>query len=131
MNDPLNNFISNIAKMRQAVIKSGGRPNTLKISQQAIEKCKLFGMDIEVVSSVVLPDGVDCMVFEDSDRNIHIHNWLIVRSDVRYRDEYANEFIIDFYRCECGAGGRVKTPKAEYDKGNKVLGITEDKENTI
>lgn len=56
---------------------------------------------------------------------VHAHDWLIVRSDIRYRDQDGNEFIIDFYRCECGAGGKVTTPKAEYDKGNKKLGIEE------
>lgn len=62
---------------------------------------------------------------------VHQHDWVIVKSNVHFYDEHRNEFIIDFYRCECGAGGRVKTPKAEYDKGNKVLGITEDKEDMI
>lgn len=56
---------------------------------------------------------------------MHEHEWVIVKDNVRFREEDGSEFIIDFYRCKCGAGGRVKTPKAEYDKGNKVLGITE------
>lgn len=56
--------------MRQKVIQSGGIPTTLKISQSAIEKVKLFGMDIEVVSSVILPKGVEFMVIEDRDKLI-------------------------------------------------------------
>ena len=70
MNDPMTNFVKQVAQMRQAVIDAGGRPNTLKISQQAIENIKLFGMDIEVVSSVVLPDGIDFMVIDDKDKNL-------------------------------------------------------------
>lgn len=56
---------------------------------------------------------------------IHEHDWLIVHSNVRYRDEYANELVIDFYRCSCGAGGRVVTPKAVFDQGMMTLGIEE------
>lgn len=56
----------------------------------------------------------------------HEHDWLIVYADMRYRDEYSNEFVIDFYRCECGAGGRVVTPKTIFDQGMKTLGISED-----
>ena len=70
MNDPLTSFVTHVAEMRQRVIEAGGKPNTLKISQQAIERIKLFGMDIEVVSSVVLPDGVDFMVIEDKDKTL-------------------------------------------------------------
>jgi len=61
-------IITMVAEARQAVIKAGGRPTTLKISLDAIEKTKLFGMDIEVVSSVVMPEGVDFMVIEDKDK---------------------------------------------------------------
>lgn len=63
-------FIKNVEEMRQKVIQSGGIPTTLKISQSAIEKVKLFGMDIEVVSSVILPKGVEFMVIEDRDKLI-------------------------------------------------------------
>lgn len=70
MNDMLEAFVKAVQKGRHAVIEAGGRPNTLKISQEAIEKVKLFGMDIEVVSSVVLPEGVDFMVIEDRDKII-------------------------------------------------------------
>ena len=68
MNDQLKRFIKNVADSRQLVINSGGRPDTLKISKQVIEKIKLFGMDIEVVSSTVLPDGVDFVVVQDKDK---------------------------------------------------------------
>ena len=57
------------------------------------------------------------------DKLVHAHDWLAVESDIRYRDEYGGEFVIDYYRCECGAAGRVVTPRAEYDKGNRTLGI--------
>lgn len=70
MNDMLSKFVANVAHMRQAVIQAGGQPNTLKISQQSIEKIKLFGMNIEIVSSVVLPDGVEMMVIDDKDKRI-------------------------------------------------------------
>lgn len=130
MNDIFSDFVNNVRKMRQAVIDAGGRPTTIKISQSAIEEIKLFGMNIEIVSPVLMPKDVKVIVVEDKDM-LHQHDWLIVKADVRYRDTYLNEFVIDFYRCYCGAGGRVKTPLAEYRKGNKVLGITEIKEDTI
>lgn len=65
MNDKLKRFIKNVADSRQLVINSGGRPDTLKISKQAIEDIKIFGMNIEVVESSWLPDGVKFMVFEE------------------------------------------------------------------
>ena len=68
MNDPFQKIVRQVSELRQKVIETGGRPNTLKISQEAIEKCKLFGMDIEVVSSVVLPEGVQFIVIEDKDK---------------------------------------------------------------
>lgn len=53
------------------------------------------------------------------------HNWLLAKGDMLFRDEYGKRFIIDWYICECGAFGKVVTPKEEYDKGNKKLGIEE------
>lgn len=56
----------------------------------------------------------------------HEHDWMIKDDNVRYRDQDENEFVIDTYVCECGAGGSVKTPKAMFDKGLKVYGISND-----
>ena len=56
----------------------------------------------------------------------HSHDWLLSKGDVSFRNEYGNKFIIDFYVCECGAGGKVVTPRSEFDKGNKKLGIELD-----
>lgn len=67
MTDMLSQFIANVAMLRQKVIESGGRPTTLKISQTAIERIKLFGMNIEVVHPTVLPKGVDMIVYDDKD----------------------------------------------------------------
>lgn len=64
-------------------------------------------------------------------RKKHVHDWLIVKDNIRFRERDGTEFVIDFYRCECGAGSRVKTPKAEYDKGNKAVEIAEDREDKI
>jgi hypothetical protein len=55
----------------------------------------------------------------------HEHDWYYVKDNIPYRDEYGERYIIDFYTCECGAGGRVVTPKKLYDKGYKRLGIKE------
>lgn len=65
MNDAYTKFMTQILEVRTKVIEAGGRPDTLKISKQAIEKCTLFGMQIEVVESDWLPDGVEFMVFEE------------------------------------------------------------------
>lgn len=62
-----------------------------------------------------------------SKRTRHAHDWLIVDYDRIYRDEDHNEFVIDTYKCECGAGSMVKTPKAFYDKGLKSMEFIEDK----
>lgn len=80
------------------------------------------------MSNIVFEDlkkHLGSFLLKEKKAKTHVHDWIIVKSNVRFRDENSNEFIIDFYRCECGAGGRVKTPKSEYEKGNKVLGITE------
>lgn len=53
----------------------------------------------------------------------HTHDWLLSKWDVPYRNEYGNKFIIDFYICECGAGGKVVTPKQLHDKGYKTSEI--------
>jgi len=71
MDDLVDLFVERVAEMRQKVIDSGGRPTTLKISQSAIENMKIFGMDIDVVSSVIMPKGIDMMVVEDKDKLIN------------------------------------------------------------
>lgn len=69
MNDPFKTFVEAVHRARvQYKDDHFYTPNTLRISQQAIEKYKLFGMDIEIVSSTVLPDGVDFIVVEDKDK---------------------------------------------------------------
>ena len=55
----------------------------------------------------------------------HTHNWLLKDSKVQYRDIDGKEFVIDYYVCECGAGGYVQTPKELFEKGFETLGITE------
>ena len=60
-------FLNTVAELRQKVIVSGARPTTLLVSQSAIEEMKVFGMNIEVVSSVVMPKGIKLMVVEDKD----------------------------------------------------------------
>lgn len=79
MNDLVDEFITKIAKMRHSVIDAGGRPTTLKISQSFIENMKIFGMDIEIVSSAVMPKGVDMMVIEDKDKLINLNGDKIIK----------------------------------------------------
>lgn len=55
----------------------------------------------------------------------HWHNWLIKADNMRWRDIDRKEYIVDLYVCECGSGGIVKTPKEQYNKGLKTLGINE------
>lgn len=57
----------------------------------------------------------------------HVHDWLIAKWDVPYRDERGNRFIIDFYVCECGAGSKIVTPKEQYDKGLKSMEVVSTK----
>ena len=66
-NDFMEQFLNTVAELRQKVIVSGARPTTLLVSQSAIEEMKVFGMNIEVVSSVVMPKGIKLMVVEDKD----------------------------------------------------------------
>jgi hypothetical protein len=70
MIDMQSEFFKSILEARHEVIRQGGRPNTLKISRQAIEKFTLFGLDIEVVESVVLPKDTVFIVVEDKDKLI-------------------------------------------------------------
>ncbi len=58
----------------------------------------------------------------------HTHDWLVKDWNRRYRDEDGNEFVQDTYVCECGAGGYARTPLAMFERGEKVLGITEQAE---
>lgn len=55
----------------------------------------------------------------------HTHDWIIQADDMRWRDPYGKEYILDLYICKCRANGMVKTPKEQYDKGLKTLGIKE------
>lgn len=68
--DIINPFMEKVSDMRQKVIDAGGELTTLKVSQSVIEEMKIFGMNVEVVSSVVMPKGVDMMVVEDKDKLI-------------------------------------------------------------
>lgn len=53
----------------------------------------------------------------------HEHGWMIWRSNIHFRDEDHKEYIVDVYRCDCGAGKSFKTPKELFDKGLKVLDV--------
>jgi hypothetical protein len=59
--------MTQIFEARTKIIEAGGRPDALKISKQAIEKYKVFGLEIEVVESNWLPEGVEFMVIEEKD----------------------------------------------------------------
>lgn len=64
MSDPYQDFIKTVAAMRQAVIKSGGKPDKIYVSKQAIESMKLFGMKIEV--SPYIPKDVSVFVLDSN-----------------------------------------------------------------
>lgn len=65
MNDEMRKIVKAIADARQLVIKDGGRPTTLAVSKQAIEKWKIFGLDVEVVESEHLPENVEFLVYDE------------------------------------------------------------------
>lgn len=64
MSDPFSDFIKTIEAMRQAVIKSGGKPDKIYISKAAIESMKIFGMDVEV--SEYMPKDVSVFVLDST-----------------------------------------------------------------
>lgn len=64
MSDPFQDFIKTIEAMRQAVIKSGGKPDKIYISKAAIEDMKIFGMDVEV--SEHMPKDVSVFVLDST-----------------------------------------------------------------
>lgn len=39
----------------------------------------------------------------------HVHDWIYLTSR-NYRDEDRKEYVIEFYKCECGAGRRMYVP---------------------
>lgn len=43
----------------------------------------------------------------------HTHDWVFVRR-MRFREVDRSEFVMEVYRCECGAGYHTKTPAALY-----------------
>jgi hypothetical protein len=49
----------------------------------------------------------------------HAHNWCW-KDTLPYRDEDRNEYIMDVYICECGAGASIKTPKHLFDQGLRI-----------
>lgn len=51
----------------------------------------------------------------------HYHGYMLVKGDISWSDPLGNKYVIDYYTCECRKLKIVKTPKAIYDKGNKVF----------
>lgn len=52
--------------------------------------------------------------------NTHSHDWMI-KDERRYRDEDRNEYMMDIYVCECGAGSMIKTPMDLFNKGLRLM----------
>lgn len=86
---------------------------------------------IQLGNKLVIVDGFSPLRYLDLTTNKvhkynfkeHSHDWLITKENIPFRDEDGGKFIIDFYVCECGAGGKIVTPKSLYDKGLKQTEI--------
>lgn len=48
----------------------------------------------------------------------HDHTF-IISVTVPYRSIDGAEYMVDLYDCECGAGGMVKTPRSDFEKGHR------------
>ena len=55
----------------------------------------------------------------------HTHDWMLGKGNVPFRDGYGKEYVVSFYVCECGATGKVTTPRELFNKGFETLGIEE------
>jgi len=54
-----------------------------------------------------------------------LHDWLIKDHNIKYRDIDEQEYVLDEYVCECGAGGFIKTPIEMFKKGLKSMDFKE------